>query len=41
LFVGGGKIDQTYLRFLEGRLRQEYDFMGTPVRMVVRRGSGK
>ncbi|MYC85139.1 MAG: ribosome biogenesis GTPase Der [Acidimicrobiia bacterium] len=41
LFVKGGTLDSTYLRFLERRLRQIYDFTGTPVRMVVRRGAGR
>lgn len=41
LFVKGGKLDSTYLRFLERRLRRAYDFTGTPVRMVVRRGAGR
>ena len=41
LFVKGGTLDSTYLRFLERRLRRAYDFTGTPVRMVVRRGAGR
>ncbi|MCY4368490.1 MAG: ribosome biogenesis GTPase Der [bacterium] len=41
LFVKGGQIDATYLRYLERRAREVYDFIGTPVRMVVRRGSGR
>lgn len=41
LFVKGGRIDDTYLRYLERRARQAYDFIGTPVRMVVRRSSGR
>ena len=40
LFVKG-KLDRPYLRFLERRLRQAYDFTGTPVRIVVRRGGGR
>lgn len=39
LFVRGGMLDSTYLRYLERRIRRAYDFTGTPVRMVVRRGS--
>ena len=39
LFVRGGILDSTYLRYLERRLRRAYDFTGTPVRMVVRRGA--
>ena len=41
LFVKGGQIDATYLRYLERRTREVYDFTGTPVRMVVRRNSGQ
>ena len=41
LFIKGGTLDSTYLRFLERRLRRAYDFTGTPVRMVVRRGAGR
>lgn len=41
LFVKGGTIDATYLRYLERRAREAYDFVGTPVRMVVRRNSGR
>lgn len=40
LFVKG-KLDRPYLRFIERRLRQAYDFTGTPVRIVVRRGGGR
>ena len=36
-----GKLDRPYLRFIERRLRQAYDFTGTPVRIVVRRGGGR
>ena len=38
LFVKGGPLDRTYLRYLERRIRETYDFTGTPVHMVVRRG---
>lgn len=41
LFVKGGQIDATYLRYLERRVREAYDFVGTPVRIVVRRSSGR
>lgn len=41
LFVKGGTLDSTYLRYLERRARRAYDFMGTPVRVTVRRGSGR
>jgi len=36
LFVRGGELSPDYLRFLEGRLRGEYGFLGTPVRLVAR-----
>ena len=39
LFVKGGLIDNTYLRYLERRARETYDFTGTPIHLVVRRGS--
>lgn len=39
-FVKGGSIDDTYLRFLEHRLREVRDFTGSPLRLAVRRGSG-
>ncbi len=40
LFVRGGDLGPDYLRFIERRLRETYDFEGTPVRVVarVRRG---
>ena len=41
LFAKGGPIDSTYLRYLERRARETYDFTGTPIRLVVRRGSGR
>ena len=37
LFVRGGDIGEDYLRYLENRLREEYDFMGTPLRLIARR----
>lgn len=37
LFVRGGDLGPDYLRFLEHRLRDEYDFTGTPVRLETRR----
>ncbi|MFQ5947685.1 MAG: ribosome biogenesis GTPase Der [Acidimicrobiia bacterium] len=36
LFVRGGELGDDYLRFLENRLRQEYDFIGSPIRLVAR-----
>ena len=38
-FAKGGTIDDTYLRFLERRLREARDFTGTPLRLAVRRGA--
>ncbi len=38
VFVSGGELGDDYLRFLENRLRDEEDFTGTPVRIVVRAG---
>jgi GTP-binding protein len=37
LFVRGGDVGPDYLRYLENRLREEYDFMGTPLRLTARR----
>jgi len=37
LFVRGGDIGPDYLRYLENKLREEYDFMGTPLRLTTRR----
>jgi GTP-binding protein len=37
LFVRGGDLGPDYLRFLENRLRSEYDFTGTPIRIRSRR----
>ena len=37
LFVRGGDLGPDYLRFLENRLRQEFDFLGTPLRIRTRR----
>jgi GTP-binding protein len=37
LFVRGGDLGPDYLRFLENRLRDEFDFTGTPIRIVTRR----
>jgi GTPase len=36
LFVSGGELGPDYLRFLEGRLRTEEDFTGTPIHLVAR-----
>ena len=37
LFLRGGDLGPDYLRYLENRLRADYDFMGTPVRLRARR----
>ena len=37
LFTRGGDLAPEYLRFLEGRLRKDYEFFGTPIRLVTRR----
>jgi GTPase len=37
LFTRGGDLPPEYLRFLEGRLRKDYEFLGTPIRLVTRR----
>ncbi len=36
LFVSGGEIGDDYLRFLENRMRAEYDFVGTPIHVMTR-----
>lgn len=41
VFVAGGELGDDYLRFLEGRLRTEADFTGTPIRVVARRRERK
>lgn len=41
LFVSGGELGDDYLRFLENRLRDEFDFSGTPVHLFTRARSGK
>lgn len=40
LFVRGGDVGADYLRYLENRLREEFDFMGTPIRLIARRRHG-
>ena len=37
LFVSGGELGEDYLRFIENRLRQNYDFTGNPIHFVSRR----
>ena len=41
LFVAGGELGSDYLRFIEGRLREEVDFTGTPIRVIARRRERK
>lgn len=36
LFVRGGELAPDYLRFLERRIREEYEFLGSPIRLVAR-----
>jgi GTP-binding protein len=36
IFISGGEIGEDYLRFVEHRLRDSYDFTGTPVHFVTR-----
>lgn len=36
LFVSGGELGADYLRYLENRLRNSYDFVGNPLRFVTR-----
>lgn len=40
LFVSGGDLEPGYLRFLEGRLRTEFDFTGSPIWIQTRRRRG-
>lgn len=37
LFVRGGDLAPEYVRFLEKRLREDYEFLGTPIRLVTRK----
>ena len=37
LFVRGGDLAPDYLRFMERRLRETFDFTGTPVRVIARK----
>ncbi len=36
VFVSGGELGDDYLRFLEARIRDSEDFVGTPIHMVAR-----
>ena len=37
LFVRGGDLGPDYLRFLEHRIRDAYEFTGSPIRLITRR----
>jgi len=37
LFLSGGDLGDDYLRFLEGRIRDNYDFFGNPIHIVARK----
>jgi GTPase len=37
LFTSGGDLAEEYIRFLENRLRREFDFTGNPVHIVTRK----
>jgi GTP-binding protein len=39
VFVSGGELGDDYIRFLENRLRAEYDFTGNPIHFVTRNRS--
>lgn len=39
MFVSGGELGDDYIRFLENRLRSEYDFTGNPIHFVTRKRS--
>ncbi|MDH3730184.1 MAG: ribosome biogenesis GTPase Der [Acidimicrobiia bacterium] len=36
MFIRGGELGPDYVRFLEGRLRRQYEMTGTPLRLVTR-----
>lgn len=36
LFVRGGELGSDYIRFIENRIRETYDFTGTPIRIRTR-----
>ncbi|TDI49405.1 MAG: ribosome biogenesis GTPase Der [Acidobacteria bacterium] len=36
IFISGGDLGEDYLRFLENRLRDKYDFVGNPIHFVTR-----
>ena len=36
VFLSGGELGEDYLRYLENKLRESYDFVGTPIHFVTR-----
>ncbi len=36
VFISGGELGEDYMRFLENRLRNAYDFVGNPIHFVTR-----
>ncbi len=41
VFVSGGELGPDYLRYLENRLRDEFDYTGTPIHLFARARSRK
>lgn len=41
LFLSGGDLGDDYLRFLEGRIRDNYDFFGNPIHILARKRERK
>jgi GTP-binding protein len=41
IFVSGGELGEDYLRFIENRLREEFDFVGNPIHFVTRKRSDR
>ncbi|MGB7859009.1 MAG: GTPase, partial [Acidimicrobiia bacterium] len=37
LFMSGGEVGEDYLRYLENKLRDRYEFVGSPIHFVTRR----
>lgn len=37
LFMSGGEVGEDYLRYLENKLRDKYEFVGSPIHFVTRR----
>ena len=36
-----GQIEEAYMRYLENRLREAFDFSGTPIRFIIRERNNK